>query len=118
LLLCADDLQVYKYDFLSGTDAGTAISVELETKDFGDLHGFTLIDYIELKAGGGTILVEYSTDQGVSWNTYGSITYDATPVRKRKFKQVLGRTIRFRLTSSEAVELHWMCLRKNIVYEW
>ena len=117
-LLCNGTNQVYEYDYLNPTDNGAVISWLFETKDFSSAEGRILLDSVRMKAKG-TFLLEYSTDFGVSWATYGNLTLGGSIVRTEIFGQVDAERIRFKLSGTGAgFTLHWFALRYKVSSEY
>ena len=99
-----------QYDFISTTDNGTSVPAVLETRDFLWSGGDIRTDRIEMYCQGLSILIQYSVDQGASWNTWETVS-NSTLVRKRSHKQVVCDGIRFRFTCSDPnFKFRWMSL--------
>ena len=95
--------QVYEYDYFVSSDDGVAISYQLETRDFFLLNKEARFDRVDVKVKGSNVLIEYSIDEGASWETWGIVENKASFAGISQFyKQVSSDTIRFRLTGSEA----------------
>lgn len=92
--------KVYTYDYSADSDDGTNISWFIETKDYYMPNTKIRIDYFDLKAAGGDVLIEYSVDEGNNWVEYGTLSYDASSVRKRLHKQLVTNLLRWRLSGS------------------
>lgn len=98
-LMSRDANQVYEYDFTYGLDISTPIAYTIETKDFAVTDHEFRFDMIEALIQGTSVLIEYSTDSGMSWDTIGTIT-SATQSRNRLHKQIVCNRIRFRFSGS------------------
>ena len=106
--LCSGETnQVFSYDYISTLDNVTPIAYNVETKDFTLPDGQIRFDMIEMMIQGTNILLEYSTDSGISWNTLATITQSIQD-RIRLYKQLVAYKIRFRWTgSSPDFVLRW-----------
>jgi hypothetical protein len=106
LILLADSTgQVYAYDYTAQDDNGTAISWQIVTGDYWRRDGTIQVDALELLCRGGTISVEYSTDHGNSWSSYGTITGGSSMTREQVQNLVTGPTIRFRFSGDGVAEI-------------
>jgi len=114
-LLSSDNLQVYEYDYFQTTDDGTVIPYEFETKDFGNPRFMTRFDLFEFRLFGTNILVEYSLDEGVTFDTLA--TFTSGKLQKNLVnKQLITQYIRFRFSGSDAFKLHtlgFMFIQEN-----
>lgn len=91
---------VYEYDYLSIDDDGTTISYEVTTKFFGHPRFISRFDTFDFYIYGTNILVEYSTDLGVTWKTLSTIT--STELTKvTKYKQIISKFLGLRFSGSE-----------------
>jgi len=99
-LCAAEEGQVYEYDYTTIDDAGTPIDFVLETRDFILPGGSFRIDTFEGYLRGSNILVEYSVDEGVSWEAIGSVT-NTVHNSFHLERQVTAGRIRFRLTGAD-----------------
>ena len=109
-LCSADNLQVYEYDYVASTDDGTAISYEVVTKDFGHPKFKIRFDSYDFRIIGTDVLVEYSTDYGVSWNTLGTLS-SSTIQKKTLHKQIVTNFLRLRLSGSDNFKLENVGIR-------
>jgi len=109
--LCSWDTtngQVYEIDYTKTDDAGTAISYEVETRDFYYPNRFIRTNRFEFKLAGTDVLVEYSTDEGDNWDALKTFSPGAVIQRVRHYKQIHCRTIRFRFSGSKGFTLQWI----------
>lgn len=110
--LCSEGTQVYEYDYFDTDDDGTVVSFVLETKDFLLPDAVFRFDSIEGYLRGSSVLVEYSTDKGESWQTLGTVT-NTLNRRFAVFKQFVADKVRFRFSGSDSsfmlsfFELYW-----------
>ena len=108
ILLCsAVTNQVYEYDYVSTLDNATAIAYTVETKDFAINTSNFRFDKIEMFIQGMGILLEYSTNQGVSWNTMATIN-----------QNVLGRVQVYGQFISDRVRFRWSGTGQNFALQW
>ena len=99
--LCAAEVgQVYEYDYTTTDDAGAVIDFTLETRDFILPGGMLRHDTFEGYLRGNDILVEYSVDEGVTWDTIGSVT-NTSHNNFHMQRQVVAGRIRFRITGAD-----------------
>ncbi|MCI0418694.1 MAG: hypothetical protein L0312_05645 [Acidobacteria bacterium] len=99
--LCADTTGlVYEYDYVSTSDAGTAVSFILETKDFLLSEALLRLDTVEGFLRGSGVLIEFSSDEGATWNTVGTVT-NTTNKKFLLGKQGVMQRIRFRFSGSD-----------------
>jgi len=103
-LCSADNLQVYEYDYLYPTDNGTEISFELETKDFGNPRFISRIDLFDFRIKGSNVLIEYSIDEGLTWNTLTTITSSILE-RNVVYKQFASQYFRLRFSGTGEFQL-------------
>ena len=115
ILLCsAESSQVYEYDYVSTLDNTTAIQYTVETKDFVLTDSEFRLDTVTLYMQGTSVLLEYSVDQGLSWNTLSTIT-QPTMGKVLIGKQLVANTIRFRLSgTSPDFKLSWIYISFKI----
>lgn len=112
LLANSDGTQVYKYDLVSANDAGTAINWSIETGDY-ENHGMKhRLDFVEVWCAGAAFTVEASANGGSSWSLLGTITPDAEFSSKRVYYQLVGASLRFRLSGSGTTTIG------NIGWRW
>jgi len=106
--LCStDNLQVYEYDYFQVTDDGTVISYNFESKDFGNPRFMTRFDLFEFRMMGVNVLIEYSTDEGLTFNTLTTIT--STKIQKNLInKQIVTQYLRFRFSGNDAFQIQNM----------
>lgn len=97
---------VMEYDYNTTLDNGTPIPYIVETKDFLDPDVVNRFDLIEMGLRGTDVLVEASTDGGLSWTTLGLVSSNIQQ-RVQVFKQFLFGKIRFRWSGSGPFELRW-----------
>ena len=94
--LCSNTTdRVYEYEYNSGLDNATPIAYTVETKDFAMADGEFRFDKIEMMIQGTSVLLEYSTDAGVSWNTMATIT-QAVQDKVQVSRQFVCHKVRFR----------------------
>ena len=102
--------QVVEYDYATDKDNGTAISVILETKDFFNKDWAMRHDSLQFYARGTNITVEYSTDAGLNFQFFGTVTSANLSIITLS-KQFVCDKIRYRFTcSSSNFELDWLNL--------
>ena len=107
-ILSQDQLRVYEYDYITAADDGTAIPFEFVTKDFYVPNRELRFDRYDFMMKGTSILIEASFDQGISFETLGTVSPGNVFSRQRLFKQFIGRSIRFRFTGSSGFGLSWI----------
>lgn len=101
--LChAEAGQVYEYDYLAADDSGTAISFQMETRDFVIPSGEIRLDSISGFLRGTGVLIEYSTDEGITWNSLGTVN-NSSHSRFKLDRQVVTQRIRFRFSGGDPV---------------
>ncbi len=97
LLSSTGSNQAYEYNYVVGTDNGTTITWQFETKDFYNPQNKFRTGFLDIKCKGATLTIEYSIDGGSTWGSWCSdLTLDSNYVRYRKYKQVIADQIRFR----------------------
>jgi len=96
--------QIYEYNYTAADDNGAIISYSIQTKDFTTPFQEFRVDYLEAAITAEDCTIDYSTDQGLSWNTIG-YTADTVQGRKRFHRQFVGTTVRFKFWGSGAFEL-------------
>ena len=101
-------LHVYQYDFITEKDDGTAVAFEFTTRDFYVPNRELRYDRYDFMMKGASVLIEASFDQGLSWETLGTVSPGNVFSRQRLFKQFLGRSVRFRFTGSAGFGLKWL----------
>jgi hypothetical protein len=118
--LCSvDNLQSNIYDYQTPNDGGTAITAVLETKDFSDPVFMVRTDWFDVSFANGTITLEASIDKGQSWIALGTATNGGVVAQRSRFwKQLAGRTVRFRITTTDPVSLIFFGLRFKYEFEW
>ncbi len=103
-LLCGKaDEQVFEYDYLSVTDDGASIAWTFTTKDFFHPNYEVRLDMFEFLAGGSSVLIEYSTDRGQTWNIWKNVTLSAAIRRYQVYGdngQFVANSIRWRLSGA------------------
>lgn len=106
-LLSATAGQVFEYDYYTTLDNATGISYTVESKDFVVPDAVIRFDMIEMYIQGMSILLEVSTDYGVSWMTLATIT-EHTMNKVRVFKQFTASAVRFRWSGTDdGFRLDW-----------
>ena len=106
-LCVGDESQIYEYDYYSTLDNATPIAYTVETKDFIMADGEFRFDMIEMKIQGTDILLSYSTDEGITWDTLATITQSLMD-KVRVYKQFIAHRIRFRWEGSNTnFKLEW-----------
>ncbi len=109
LHLCSQgQLRVYEYDYITAADDGTAIAYEFITKDFYVPNRELRFDRYEFLMKGTTVLIEASYNEGASFETLGTVSPGNVFSRQRLFKQIIGRSVRFRFTGSNGFGLDWI----------
>lgn len=88
--------QVYSYDYVQLDDNGTAIEWESETKEFYHPENKLRTNWLDIRAKGPSVDIEYSTDGGNSWNAWATCVMTTSYDEYRHYKQVVGNRIRFR----------------------
>lgn len=106
-LCSSDNLQVYEYEYFNTTDNDTAIVYDFETKDFGNPRIMTRFDLFDFRLQGTDILIEYSTDEGVSWTTLATVS-KALMGKVVLNKQIVTQYLRFKFSGSDAFQLQNM----------
>ncbi len=107
-ILSQSNLRVYEYDYITALDNGVAIAFEFVTKDFYVPNRELRFDRYDFMMKGSSVLIEASFDQGVSFETLGTVSPGNVFSRQRLFKQFIGRSIRFRFTGSAGFGLDWL----------
>jgi len=110
-ILSQDQLRVYEYDYITALDDGTAISFEFVTKDFYVPNRELRFDRYEFFMKGATVLIEASFNQGDSFETLGTVSPGNVFSRQRLYKQIVGRSVRFRFTGSNGFGLDWLAFK-------
>lgn len=99
------------YNGLHSTDFGTAISVDVQTKNFLEI-GKVRFDWIDIFCAGGQITVSISKDRGQTWETYGTISAILQPANHRLYKQLITDQYMMRFeTSDPGFQLHSVKIR-------
>lgn len=113
-LCAASPNQVFEYNFTSALDNGEVISYTIETKDFTLPDSEFRFDMLEMKMRGTSVLIEYSTDLGLNWNTLDTVT-NTTLSRVKVFKQFVTNSVRFKITGSSAdFAISWLGISYKI----
>ncbi len=97
-------------------EAGSVIESEWESKDFSPEGQYQRIPStfyeIVFEAKGNSVLVEYSTDQGISWTSIGTSTLESAWAKYHvNFPAFRANQVRFRFsnsTISETFSLRWL----------
>jgi hypothetical protein len=101
---------VYIYDFITGLDFATTITGQVVTRDFFWGGGQFRSDRIEGYLQGINVRIEYSTDQGVSWTDWETVS-NADMGRFISYRQVVCQNLRFRFSCSDPnFRLRWFSL--------
>lgn len=100
ILLLDAAKKVYVYDFISADDNGVAISYEVETKDFFVPNRELRFDRYDMLIRGSNVLFQASLDEGGNYVTIGTLSPGTGFKRTRVYKQLVGRSIRFRFSGS------------------
>ncbi len=97
---------ILDYDHSTTTDKGAAIAWSFETKNFA-AEFFIRTDFVELDLLGTdeiTITLAYSTDDGVTWTTFATVTTPATLtaqlIRNKFPKQITGQNVMFKVSGT------------------
>ena len=103
-LMTTQTAKVLDYDHATVTDAGAAMAWYFSTKNFAASR-FIRSDHIELDAlGTGTVTVQYSLNDGISWITFGTFALPAAAVLDlipyKVFKEISARQIMFKVSGS------------------
>jgi hypothetical protein len=99
--LCADSGGlVQEYQYTATDDDGDAIAFVFETKDFILDEALLRLDTVEGYLRGSGVLIEYSSDEGDTWNTIGTVT-NAGNSHFLLGKQDIMQRIRFRFSGSD-----------------
>jgi len=119
-LLCdPSNRVVYEYDYSANTDAGVAIVYEMQTKDFENSHYKVRLDSVDLLLAGSGVILECSTDRGVTWTVLGSAISTTGMQQVRKWSQLVGDSIRFRLRGvGSGFQLGWLLFEYKLESEW
>ena len=96
VLLGADVNQVWEYDFVAGSDAGTSLVYNVDTKDFFDTHKDLRFDSLDFLAKGTDITVSFSIDGGSTWTVIDTVSPGVSFVRTRVTINQVAKTMRFR----------------------
>jgi len=101
--------QAYEYDYVNATDNGIDIPWSFETKELYNPAEKFRTNFLDLRGKGGTVLIEYSLDGGINWDTWMDIILGASYEEYRYHKQVISNRIRFRLSgTSPGFSLAWI----------
>jgi hypothetical protein len=107
--LCSPDAnQVFEYDYVTTTDDGSNIAYVVETKDFYVPNRELRFNRYDFMMKGTSITIEYSLDEGASYETLATVSPGNMYTRVRKYKQFLARYIRFRFSGSGNFGIEWM----------
>ena len=110
--------QIVEYDYLTTDDDGATISYIAETGDYYTSSWFFKLDYVEV-ALNGTAEILFSTDEGITFTSLGTIGPGSNFERFRAFKQTVARKIRFRfIGSSTSFGIEWFGFQYAIESEW
>lgn len=109
LVMCAPDTnKVYVYDYKSRNDAGTTIAWAVQTKDIGEGNSLSRWDQVRISGQGTIDSVQFSVDQGQTWNPLGSLTLSLGTPGYLTF-QTVSAYIRFQLTGTDSnFQLNWL----------
>jgi len=99
-LLDPVNLRVLEYDYSALTDNGTDISWSIETRDYYNPRFRQRVDSMDISCAGTSILVEYSTNKGASWATYGTVTPTAAIEVYMISKQISAKRLRWRFSGT------------------
>lgn len=105
LILDGTNFRVREYDFFSSDDAGTAIPYTVITKDWFVPNRELRFDRYDLRIKGTNILVEISVDGGENYVSLGTISPGTVFSRQRLYRQLVGRSMRFRFSGDEVFGL-------------
>ncbi len=112
-LVVSERPQVFLYDFITQGDNQIQPTALIETRDFVWRGGKLRTDRIDVYLQGLNILVQYSIDQGITWNPWDTIsqgTFDLV----QSFRQVVATTLRYRFTCADPnFMMRWM----NLVWQ-
>lgn len=109
ILLCdGESGQVYMYDYVSGTDNGEDIPYIVETGDTADPHWLMRFDKFEFQLQGADILIEYSSDEGQTYQQLGTFTQSADEGKITAWAQFVARKIRFRFSGIGPASFDWI----------
>lgn len=109
ILLCdAANLQVVEYDYTNKTDNNTAITYVMETKDFYNPNYKTRLDFLDLMLKGNLITIDVSINQGDTWDNIAEVSPGVMYQKVRVDRQIIGETLRFRLSGSSGFGLDWI----------
>jgi len=101
--------QAYEYDYVNDTDNDIAIAWLFETKELYNPDEKFRTNFMDLRGKGGTVLIEYSLDGGINWDTWVDTILGASYEEYRYHKQVISNRIRFRLSgTSSGFSLAWL----------
>jgi hypothetical protein len=102
-------------DEASYTDNSVAVESTWESIDFSLPQIYQSVDArfqeIELELQGGSVDVYYSTDQGSSWTSAGTLTLTSAWARHKAYIDTVGKTFRVRLVSTETTssfKMRWL----------
>lgn len=102
LHLCdGSNLRIYDYDFITTKDNTVDIPYEVITKDWYVPNRELRFDRYDFTMKGTSILVEVSYDEGVSFETLGTVTPGTMFKRQRFYRQKVARSVRFRFTGQK-----------------
>jgi len=119
VVLCsADDLKSHIYDYQASTDDGVAITAVFETKDFSDAMYLLRHDRLDVGVGNGLVTLEYSTNKGASWTSFGTASAGASPQSSSLFAQFIADTFRYRVTTVDPVVVTFLSLKYKYEFEW
>lgn len=101
--------QAYEYDYVNATDNGIDIAWSFETKELYNPAEKFRTNFMDLRGRGGTVLIEYSLDGGINWDTWMDTILGASYEEYRYYKQVISNRIRYRLSgTSSGFSLAWL----------
>ncbi len=105
-LCCSEVNQVMEYDYVDTLDDGVPIEYTVVSKDFLAPDSIHRFDMIEMGIRGIDVLVQCSTDEGLTWMTLGTVNRQ-TMGRERMHLQFPFEKVRFRWSGASSFVLDW-----------
>lgn len=123
-MLASAEAQVYEYDYNSSLDNAQPITYSVESKEFLAPDVECTFDQLDMMIEAVDALVEYSTDEGRTWDYLGETRAKALVNNEHKgkvslFKQFPFQRVRFRWSgTAPAFKLDWFAFYFKKTSQW
>ena len=104
--------QCYEYDYITADDNGTAIAWDIKTKATYSPNALIRTGWLDFSAKGDTVLIQYSTDYGKTWNLWKNQTLSTEFRTYRAHKQIVGDSVMYRFSGTgTSFAIQWFGFR-------